>query len=64
MLAKFSSSKANTNGEPFSRIFWHENTLAIGTKLNKTAWKILKANKNKQNIKAPKPKLTEKLKIC
>ena len=29
---------------------------------NKTAWKILKANKIKRNIKATKPKIKEKLK--
>ena len=54
----------NNNGDPFSQIFWHGNTLAIETKLNKTAWKILKANKNKWNIKALIYKLMKKLKIC
>ena len=38
----------------FLRISRHKNTLVIRTKLNKTAWKILKANKNKRNIQAPK----------
>ena len=37
---------------------------SIGIKNNKTAWKILKANKNKRNFKAQKPKLKEKLTIC
>ena len=46
----------NTNGDPFSRIFLYENTFLIGAKFNKTAWKILKTNKNKQIIKAPKAK--------
>ena len=53
----------NTNGDPFPRIFLHENTLAIETKLKKTARKILNTNKNKRNIKIPKRKL-KKLKIC
>ena len=46
---KFSSFKVNTYRDLFSWIFWHENTLAIGTK---------------QNIKAPKCKLNEKSKTC
>ena len=60
-MAKFSSLKVNTNGDPFSRFFWHENTLVIVKKLKKTAWKVLK---DKRNVKAPKRKLNEKLKIC
>ena len=44
-MAKFSSLKVNTNGDPFSRFFWHENTLVIVKKLKKTAWKVLKAKK-------------------
>ena len=39
-------------------------TLVIRTKLNKTTWKILKGYKNKRDIKAPKIKLKETLKIC
>ena len=49
---EFSSFKVNINGDPFSRIFLHGNTLAIRIKFNKTASKILKDNKNKQNIEA------------
>ena len=55
-------SFGNPNGNPFLQILWHENAPAIGIKLNETAWKILKANKNKRNVKAPKPILEEKLK--
>ena len=56
------------------QIFLHENTLVIGTKLNKTSWKLLKVhknkrkllnpNKNKRNIKLPKHKLKEKFQTC
>ena len=53
-----------TNGEPFLQVFWHGNTLAIGTKLKKTLWEILKVNQNKRSIKAPKHKPKKKLKIC
>ena len=63
-IGKICLFKVNTNGEPFSRIFWHEDTLKDGTKPNKTAWEVLKINKNKLNIKAPKRKLKDQLKIC
>ena len=43
---------------------FRENTLADGTKLNKTTWKILSTYKNKRNIKVSKHKLKDKLKIC
>lgn len=48
--------------ENLSREFFDMKMLL--TKLNKTVWKILKTNKNKGNIKAPKCKLKKKLKIC
>ena len=36
--------------------------ILLQSEQNKTAWKILKANKIKRNIKATKPKIKEKLK--
>ena len=41
--------EVNANGDPFLRFY--DNTLAIRTKLNKTAWKILKDNNNKRKSK-------------
>ena len=52
----------NTNGDLFCEFSDMKMLFVIGTKLNKTAWKILKPNKCKQNIKSPKRKLKEKLK--
>ena len=50
--------------EALFREFFDRTLLQYGAKLNKTAWKILKGNKNKQNIKALKRKRKEILKIC
>ena len=45
---------------PFCEFF--NMKILLQSEQNKTAWKILKANKIKRNIKATKPKIKEKLK--